>query len=423
MEDKNRYRFVILASVILVRSCIGLIWASAGPLLPLIMDAYGISRGTAGWFASAAPLTIALVSLPFAIVGARYSLKKTFAVGAVLQAGGILAPFAPNYVLLILTRVVFAVGTAITVPVATAIATEWFSSRRLPAVNAAMMSFINLGNAAAYFLTVPLAVLISWKAPITIYGAVALTCALGWFVVGRDKTKPTSVTEVTDIREREPEQKLGIRQVLTSRSTLVLAFATLGSWCLGNSIGSWLPTYYNQVFGMPLQRASSIMSIITVGGTAACLAGGFLTVRIGLRKPLLILSGVFFGLSALCAILFNNPATIYISVALFGVFGNLHNPSLFTIPMELPKTPLRSGIVIFSVMQCGGNLGNFIGPLLVGYLVDVTGSYLPGFITAIMLSFSLLVAGLLLPETGPRAKVLISKAVPAPAPRAHSAVG
>ena len=423
MEDKNRYRFVILASVILVRSCIGLIWASAGPLLPLIMDAYGISRGTAGWFASAAPLTIALVSLPFAIVGARYSLKKTFAVGAVLQAGGILAPFAPNYVLLILTRVVFAVGTAITVPVATAIATEWFSSRKLPAVNAAMMSFINLGNAAAYFLTVPLAVLISWKAPITIYGAVALTCALGWFVVGRDKTKPTSVTEVTDIREREPEQKLGIRQVLTSRSTLVLAFATLGSWCLGNSIGSWLPTYYNQVFGMPLQRASSIMSIITVGGTAACLAGGFLTVRIGLRKPLLILSGVFFGLSALCAILFNNPATIYISVALFGVFGNLHNPSLFTIPMELPKTPLRSGIVIFSVMQCGGNLGNFIGPLLVGYLVDVTGSYLPGFITAIMLSFSLLVAGLLLPETGPRAKVLISKAVPAPAPRAHSAVG
>jgi len=344
-------------------------------------------------------------------------------VGAVLQAGGILAPFAPNYVLLILTRVVFAVGTAITVPVATAIATEWFSSRKLPAVNAAMMSFINLGNAAAYFLTVPLAVLISWKAPITIYGAVALTCALGWFVVGRDKTKPTSVTEVTDIREREPEQKLGIRQVLTSRSTLVLAFATLGSWCLGNSIGSWLPTYYNQVFGMPLQRASSIMSIITVGGTAACLAGGFLTVRIGLRKPLLILSGVFFGLSALCAILFNNPATIYISVALFGVFGNLHNPSLFTIPMELPKTPLRSGIVIFSVMQCGGNLGNFIGPLLVGYLVDVTGSYLPGFITAIMLSFSLLVAGLLLPETGPRAKVLISKAVPAPALRAHSAVG
>jgi cyanate permease len=290
-------------------------------------------------------------------------------------------------------------------------------------MNAAMMSFINLGNAAAYFLTVPLAVLISWKAPITIYGAVALTCALGWFVVGRDKTKTTTVTEVAGTGERAPEQRPSIRRVLTGRSTLVLAFATLGSWCLGNSIGSWLPTYYNQVFGMPLQKASSIMSIITVGGTAACLAGGFLAVRIGLRKPLLILSGVFFGLSALCAVIVNNPATIYISVALFGVFGNLHNPSLFTIPMELPKTPLRSGIVIFSVMQCGGNLGNFIGPLLVGYLVDITGSYLPGFISAIVLSFSLLVAGLLLPETGPRAKAPVSNALPAPAQQARSTVG
>jgi MFS family permease len=164
------------------------------------------------------------------------------------------------------------------------------------------------------------------------------------------------------------------------------------------------------------------MSIITVGGTAACLAGGFLAVRIGLRKPLLILSGVFFGLSALCAVIVNNPATIYISVALFGVFGNLHNPSLFTIPMELPKTPLRSGIVIFSVMQCGGNLGNFIGPLLVGYLVDITGSYLPGFISAIVLSFSLLVAGLLLPETGPRAKAPVSNALPAPAQQARTTV-
>ncbi len=414
MEHKDHHRFVILASVILVRSCIGLIWASAGPLLPLIMNAYGISRGTAGWFASVAPLTIALVSLPFAIVAARYSLKKTFALGALLQAGGILAPFAPNYELIILTRVIFAVGTAITVPVATAIATEWFSSRQLPGLNAAMMSFINLGNAAAYFLTMPLAVLISWKAPITIYGAVALTCALGWVVVGRDKAKTATVREATDIRETEPEEKISVRRVLTNRSTLILAFATMGSWCLGNSIGSWLPSYYNQVFGMPLQRASSIMSVITFGGTTACLAGGLLAVRIGRRKPLLILSGVFMGLSALCAVLINNPAAILVSVAFFGVFGNLHNPSLFTIPMELPKTPIRSGVVIFSVMQCGGNLGNFIGPLLVGYLVDVTGSYLPGFISSIVLSFSLLVAGLLLPETGPKGRISVIRAVAVP---------
>ena len=412
MEEKNRYRFVIQSVVVLVRSCIGLIWASAGPLLPLIMNAYGISRGTAGWFASAAPLTIALVSLPVGIISSRFSLKKTFAVGAFLQAGGILAPFAPNYPTLIITRALFAVGTAITVPVATAISTEWFSSRKLPVLNGVMMSFINLGNAIAYFLTVPLAVIMSWKAPITIYGAVALTCALGWVVLGRDKPKVKAVTEVSGAQAIQAKPELSLKRVLTGRSTLLLGLATMGSWCLGNSIGSWLPSYYNEVFGMPLQKASSIMSVITVGGTAACLIGSFLAVRVGLRKPFIILSGVGFGLSALCAVLFNNPVTIYVSVAMFGVFGNLHNPSLFTIPMELPDTPLRSGMVIFSVMQCGGNLGNFIGPLLVGYLGDATGSYLPGFITSIVLSFSLLIAGLLLPETGPKARLAPAKTAP-----------
>ena len=54
-----------------------------------------------------------------------------------------------------------------------------------------------------------------------------------------------------------------------------------------------------------------------------------------------------------------------------------------------------------AMMLVGGNLGNFISPLMVGYLVDVTGSYLPGFLTFIVLSYILLLAGILLPETGP----------------------
>jgi len=48
VQSNTRYRFVYRTLAILVLSCIGLIWASAGPLLPLIMNAYGINRGAAG---------------------------------------------------------------------------------------------------------------------------------------------------------------------------------------------------------------------------------------------------------------------------------------------------------------------------------------------------------------------------------------
>jgi nitrate/nitrite transporter NarK len=75
--------------------------------------------------------------------------------------------------------------------------------------------------------------------------------------------------------------------------------------------------------------------------------------------------------------------------------------SIMTIPMEIPQISLRSGVIVIAMMLVGGNLGNFISPLMVGHLVDVTGSYLPVFIIFIVLSYILLLAGILLPETGP----------------------
>ena len=405
MEDKNRYRFVIQAAVVLVRGCIGLIWASAGPLIPLLMEAFKISRGEAGWFASSAPLAIAAVSIPAGIIMARYSLKKTFAVGALLQAGGILAPLVDSYVWIVATRIVFAIGTAITVPIATAIAAEWFSNRELPLINGITMTFISLGNALAYVLTVPIATVISWKAPITIYGAVALTCAVAWFIFGRDRRPDKTAPLAKDASTANGNgHGLSIKQALTQRSTLLLAFATMGMWALGNAIGSWLPSYYHEVFKMPLGKASSIAAIITGAGAVACFVGGILPIRLGRRKPFLIVPGIFMGVAALSSVMFSNPLLIYVSVALFGVFSSLQAPTLFTIPMELPNCSPRTGALVISVMQCGGNLGNFIGPLLVGYLADMTGSYLPGFITCAVFSLSLLVAGVLLPETGPKAK-------------------
>jgi MFS family permease len=410
VEDKNPRRFSIFALVVLVRSCIGLIWASAGPLLPLLMTAFGISRGTASWFASAAPITIAAVSLPFAIFGSRYSIKKTFAIGAFLQSGGLLVLFFHSYPMIIITRILFAVGTAITVPVATAIAFEWFSSRQLPMLNGIQMSFVNLANAVACVATVPIATVLSWRMPIVIYGAYAITCALAWVVFGKEHPTPRVKPGTA---QAAPKHELSLRKALTQRSTILLALAVMGSWCLGNALGSWLPTYYHQVFNMPLEKASSILAIITVGGTTACIVGGILTVRVGKRRIFIILPGIFMGFTAIAAVLFNNMLVIYASVTLFGVFSNLQTPSLFSIPMELPETSMKSGVAIMSVMQCGGNLGNFFGPLLVGYLADITGSYLPGFFIAAALSLSLLAAGLLLPETGPKAMVSSRKTTPA----------
>jgi MFS family permease len=115
--------------------------------------------------------------------------------------------------------------------------------------------------------------------------------------------------------------------------------------------------------------------------------------RLGRRKPLLLVSGFFMGITALFSVLFSNPAVIFVSIALFGFFGNLQNGAIYTIPMELPGITPRMGAVIFSFMLAGGNFGNFLGPLVVGYTADITGSFLPGFVICAVMSLSLFLAG------------------------------
>lgn len=401
---KNRYRFVIQTLVILVRICIGLIWASAGPLLPLIMQEYGISRGTVSWYVSAVPVIMASLTIPASIVGTRLGLKKMFAIGAFLQASGLLAPFCTSYVQLFLTRVLFGAGIAITIPTASAIAAEWFSPRELPLVNGITISLVSLGNTAAYAATIPIATAFSWQASITIYAAFAFICAIAWLILGKERQ---GLATQRDSPPKEKMPEMSLRAALKQKASFVLALSLLGPFCLSTAVSSWLPSYYHDAFGMPLARASSIVSIFTITGTIASFVGGILTMRIGQRKPFLLIPGLLFGLSALGCILFNNIASILISVALFGFFSSIQASSIFTIPMEIPGITPRTGAVVLSMALGVGNLGGFAGPIIVGYLADLTGSYMPGFLVCSALSLTLFFGGLLLPETGPKARKVI----------------
>jgi cyanate permease len=398
-SEKNKYRFVIAALVILVRTCVGLIWASAGPLLSLLMQQYSISRGTVSWYASVVSIIMVTFAVPAGIIGMRMGAKRLFAVGAFLQASCIIAPFCSSFALLLLTRVLFAIGIALNAPIAVSIFAEWFSSRQLPLVNGLTMAFVTLGNALAFVVTIPLANALSWQLALTVYGIISLVFALAWLVWGRDQQKVTVDAPV--INEEPP---INVINILKQRTSIVLALSLIGPFCLSTALSYWLPTYYHRVFGMPLETASSILAILTVTGAIAALIGGILPMRLGLRKPFLVIPGLLMGLVALGSFMFNNLTIILLSVALFGIVSSLQMASIFTIPMELPGVTPRMGAIVLALTLGAGNIGSFMGPLIIGYLSDFTGSYLPGFIICSALSLSLFAGGLLLPETGPRVR-------------------
>ena len=184
----------------------------------------------------------------------------------------------------------------------------------------------------------------------------------------------------------------------------MLTLAAVGPMSLWVALNSWLPSYYTEVFNMPLSTASSVVGLFNLLGIPACILGGILPIRAGGRKPFLIVPGIIVGFAGFGSFLFNSTLVIYSSVIILGLCVWIYWPTLMTIPMELPQMTPQLIAVVLAIVMAIANLATFIAPLLVGYLVDTTGSYVLGFSIWALLSWSLLLGGLLLPKTGPAAK-------------------
>jgi len=285
-----------------------------------------------------------------------------------------------------------------TFPIAGGMVMQWFGERELPLINGINMSMIALGNCVALFVGVPIARAFGWKATLALYGAIVLIFALAWLVLGKERKSRT-----TESGSEDADLPINIGAALKRKTTIVLGLTVSGPFIAFMALSSWLPTYYNEVFGIPLSQASSITGLLPFFGIVASIIGGLLPTWTGLRKPLLVIPGILIGFATMSTFLFNNLIIIYLSVIFLGLCGLIFMPSVFTIAMELSGSPREAAIVISAALALG-NVAGSTGPFIVGFLTDVTGSYLPGFLLCSILSWSLLVGGLLLPETGPRAR-------------------
>ena len=134
-EPRSGYRFVIETLIIGMMICFGMVWVAPGPLFPLIMEEYSVGRASISWTTSIVSLIMAACAIPAGIIANKIGLKKTFAIGAFFVAAGIATPFCGNIFQLLLTRVAFAIGAAMTFPIVGGLVMQWFRGRETPLIN------------------------------------------------------------------------------------------------------------------------------------------------------------------------------------------------------------------------------------------------------------------------------------------------
>ena len=387
------YRFVIVGLLALLSFSAGLNLFAIGPITPLIIDDYGITHSAAGLLTSFVALVHAAFAIPASTLVGRVGLKKLIAVGSVAGSAPILSFMAADsFAFLLALRGVYGVAFVVLVPAIGPLFMQWFRPRELPLVNGTFLVAFSLGITLSAFIVGPLSEALGWEVALSAFGGVSLLAAVSWLILGRAQRNVREI-ETHSVIER-------ISGVLRSRSTLLLVVADAGPFTLLTVALAWLPTFYNEVHGIPLAKAGALMGLLSLAGVVSLVAASLLATRVHRRRPFLIIPGILAGFAGLGAFLLADSVAVYVAVVALGFACWFYVPVLMTIPMELYPTDPRRVAVVFATLMTSAGIANFIAPLSVGAITDVTGSFVPGLTLFAILAWSLAIAGFLLPETG-----------------------
>ncbi len=395
---KSRYRFVIAGIILLFNLFYSANFSVVTPIMPLIIDEYQVSRGAASFLMSGVLITQALFVIPGGLLVAKAPLRLVFAVGCVFAAAMGLTFLADHFMVLLSLRLVHALAFVLIMPATAPILMRWFSARELPMMNSLHMTFFILGIGIGTFASGPMSSAIGWQATLMVFGAAMLVVGAVWVAFGR-VPPPAAQGKVRRVSIRE------MARSVRSRTILLLGLADGAAFAQNLALTTWLPTYYNEVFGMSLTKAGSIVGLVSIVGVGASLTGGFLSARLGVRKPFLVIPGAVVGLAGMGCFLFQNEAVIYVAIVALGISSFIYLPVLMTIPMELKGISEGQVAVAWATMFAVASGIAIVGPMSVGFMTDWLGSFVPGFMLWAVLSWGLLVVGLMVPETGPRARL------------------
>lgn len=400
------YRFLIEGLLFAGYFVFGLSWIGYSPFLQEYQAAYALSHSQAGLLISS--VSFAKIFVPFLAGGlaARLGVHRGLLLGMLCICASLFTPFAPDYNSLLLSRFVFGVGGAILVTLFGAAILLWFPPKERPLVNGINGVAVNAGITLSLFLTVPLAEHFGRTETLTSYALVSVLLAAGWWMFsrriaprdeegGRDGTVAVSGGAAPALER--------YRDVLRAKETWILAIGFAGPLSIYLVFNTWLPAFYHQVLGLTRAQGAQLTGLANFVGIPAAVVGGILTRRAGARRPFIWGSGMVLSLSSFGLFLVHDLTWLTMSAVVFGVSLFLWVAPLTTLAMELPgMTPVRFGMVM-GVFFGVSYIVAFFAPIVTGALRDATGSFVPGFLLFSLSCWTLVAAGLLLPETGPSA--------------------
>jgi len=365
-----------------------------GIAAPQLTHELGLRDTQMGLLLSAFFWTYALCQIAAGWVVDRYDVARVYALGFFVWS---LATFAmgavSGFALLLVFRLLLGVGESVAYPAYSKILTTSFSDQQRGLANGIIDTGTKFGPAIGMLLGGWMIGEFGWRWFFVVTGGLSLVWLIPWLYYSPRQPQPQQLAAAGP----------GWRELLSSRS----AWATfLGLFCHNYNwylLLTWLPTFLIRERHYSLQTMAVYNAISLCVTALATLAAGWLSDRlisrgapvVRLRRNFII-TGMLITASTLPLMtLQSHWASISALMLAFAALG-LYTSNCWALTQNLAGahavgrwTGLQNAI---------GNMGGVVAPLLTGYLVERTGSFLAAFLTsAAVLLTGVLVYRFLLP--------------------------
>jgi MFS transporter, CP family, cyanate transporter len=329
-----------------------------GPLLPEIDDDLGVSHAVAGLLGTIPVLCMGLFAPPAAYVAGRLGTRAAIAACLAAIAGfGLLRAAAPGAPLVLALTFPIGVGMGFAGALMPVAVKERFAHR--PAFASGVYTTgINMGSALSSALAVPLAAAFGgWRAAVAVFSAVTILLFIAWIAL----TPPTR-ERATGLPPRLPWR----RRVVWA---LVAVFALQSIVYYG--LVSWMPDSF-QERGWSDEAAGALVGVMSVAALPSGLLLPFFADRLGSRRQWLSLAAGALLVATIGIATMPGGGWAWATIAGLGI-GSIF-PLTLTLPLDVARNPADTGAVVGLMLGAGYTIAA-TGPLLLGAVRDLTGSF------------------------------------------------
>ncbi|PKF90162.1 MFS transporter [Bacillus sp. BA3] len=341
-------RMVMSVAVVSIKEEFNLDAAAVGAILSSFFLSYAIMQIPGGWLTDK--------------LGSRRVLIWSIIVWSVFT---VFTGFAWSLISLLVIRFLFGLGQGGYPSASQKGIADYFPRDERPKASAYLMSSNYFGMALAPLVAAPMILFMGWRNMFYVIGLLGILLTIAFWVYFKPK-ESTAPLKDNSVPMKELLMNSGLWKI-----TVMWFAAGIVNW----GLSSWIPSYLMEARGMDLLSMGFYAALPGISTGVAMLFSGWLLDRFfnHLEKYYaafgMLMSGIFLYLmftstSLVAAMVYLNLCMVFKSFA-------------FTVAFALPHKIMSKKVIgsAMGVINMGAQAAGFISPLVMGFIITLTGSY------------------------------------------------